>query len=71
MVNQQQDNDQVQIGLPVQDQVISAADVNLKGKHAFYEIMVRAGYFLPKETSKFINQKMLQLIRNKKVFSAM
>ena len=31
--------------------------------------MLRDGYFLPKLNSKFVNQKVLQLIRDKKVFS--
>ena len=34
-----------------------------------YELMIRDGYYLPDESSKFVNQKMLQKIREKKVFA--
>jgi hypothetical protein len=38
-------------------------DASLRDKRAYYELLVRAGFFLPKLSSKFINQKMLMLIR--------
>jgi len=46
-------------------------DVNLKNKKALYELMVRSGWFLPKLSSKFMNQKTMNLIRSKKIFSLM
>jgi len=52
-----------------QHQDVFASEANLKNKQAFYELMLRDGYFLPKLNSKFINQKVLQLIRDKKIFS--
>ena len=48
---------------------MNATDANLKNKQAFYELMIRDGYYLPKLTSKFMNQKMMQAIRDKKVFA--
>jgi hypothetical protein len=51
------------------DSNVNAADANLKNKQAFYELMIRDGYYLPKLNSKFMNQKMMQAIRDKKVFA--
>ena len=48
---------------------MNATDANLKNKQAFYELMIRDGYYLPKLNSKFMNQKMMQAIRDKKVFA--
>jgi hypothetical protein len=48
---------------------VPAAEASLRNKEAFYELMLREGYFLPKLSSKFVNQKVLQLIRDKKIFS--
>ena len=47
---------------------VNPEDASLKDKRAYYELLVRAGFFLPKLSSKFINQKMLMLIRETKVF---
>jgi len=33
--------------------------------------MVRDGWFLPKLNSKFMNQKVMNLIRNKKIFAVL
>ena len=38
-------------------------DVNLKNKKALYELMIRNGWFLPKLSSKYMNQKTLNQIR--------
>ena len=48
---------------------VNVDDVNLKNKKALYELMVRSGWFLPKLSSKFMNQKTMNLIRGKKIFS--
>jgi hypothetical protein len=50
-------------------QEVAVEDVNLKNKKALYELMVRDGWFLAKLSSKFMNQKMMNLIRNKKIFA--
>jgi hypothetical protein len=47
---------------------VNPEDASLRDKRAYYELLVRAGFFLPKLSSKFINQKMLMLIRESKVF---
>ena len=46
-------------------------DAAIKDKRAYYELLVRAGWFLPKLSSKFINQRTLLLIREKKIFTPM
>ena len=52
----------------MQSASVNPEDASLKDKRAYYELLVRAGFFLPKLSSKFINQKMLMLIRESKVF---
>jgi hypothetical protein len=47
---------------------VNPEDASLRDKRAYYELLVRAGFFLPKLSSKFVNQKMLMLIREAKVF---
>ena len=47
---------------------VNAEDASLRDKRAFYELLVRAGFFLPKLSSKFVNQKMLMLVRDGSVF---
>ena len=54
---------------PLQNRDVPAAEANLKNKQAFYELMIRDGYFLPKLSSKFVNQKVLQQMRDKKIYS--
>jgi len=49
-------------------QVVSPEDASLRDKRAYYELLVRAGFFLPKLSSKFVNQKMLMLVREGSVF---
>ena len=53
---------------PLMAQPVNPEDAALRDKRAFYELLVRAGFFLPKLSSKFINQRMLMLIRDAKVF---
>ncbi len=45
------------------------SEASLKDKKALYELMIRDGYFLPKLSSKYVNQKQMQLIRDKKIFA--
>ena len=45
-----------------------ADDAAIKDKRAYYELLVRQGFYLPKLSSKFINQKVLLFIRDKQVF---
>ena len=52
----------------MQSASVNPEDASLKDKRAYYELLVRAGFFLPKLSSKFINQKMLMLIRESKVW---
>lgn len=47
---------------------VNPEDASLRDKRAFYELLVRAGFFLPKLSSKFVNQKMLMLVREGSVF---
>ena len=46
-------------------------EANLKNKKALYELMIRDGWYLAKLKSKFMNQKVMHSIRNKKVFAVM
>ena len=39
----------------VQHMDVPAAEASLRNKEAFYELMLREGYFLPKLSSKFVN----------------
>ena len=48
---------------------VTMEDANLKNKKALHELMVRDGWFLPSLSSKFMNQKVMQLIRNREVFA--
>ena len=48
---------------------VSLEDANIKDKKAYYELLVRNGWYLPKLSSKFINQKTLLAIRDKKIFA--
>ena len=34
---------------------VLSSDANLKNKQAFYELMIRDGYYLPKLNSKYMN----------------
>ena len=49
-------------------QPVNPEEAALRDKRAYYELLVRAGFFMPKLSSKFINQKMLMSIRDGKVF---
>ena len=40
---------------PLQQRDVPASEANLRNKEAFYELMIRDGYFLPKLSSKFVN----------------
>ena len=59
---------QSQVQAQAHTQAVNPEDAALRDKRAYYELLVRAGFFLPKLSSKFINQKMLMLIREAKVF---
>jgi len=47
---------------------VNPDDAAIKDKRAYYELLVRSGWFLPKFTSKFINQKTLIYVREEKIF---
>ena len=53
----------------VNNMQVSLEDAAIKDKKAYYELLVRTGWYLPKLSSKFINQKMLLAIRDNKVFA--
>lgn len=61
-------NSLLQSQVQAHTQAVNPEDAALRDKRAYYELLVRAGFFLPKLSSKFINQKMLMLIREAKVF---
>ena len=66
----QPDTIQIDAGNNLEPQV-SLNDAAIKDKKAYYELLVRAGWYLPKLSSKFINQRSLLQIRDKKLFTPM
>jgi len=52
-----------------QADTVELEEANLKNKKAFYELMIRDGWFLAKLSSKFINAKIMQMIRSKDIYA--
>ena len=50
------------------EQNVSPEEAAIKDKKAYYELLVRQGFYLPKLNSKFVNQRTLIFIRDKKIF---
>jgi len=61
----------IQIDAGNNNQLVNPEEAAIRDKKAFYELLTRSGWYLPKLSSKFINQKVLQLIREKKIFAPM
>ena len=61
----------IQIDAGNNSQAVNPEEAAIRDKKAFYELLTRSGWYLPKLSSKFINQKVLQMIREKQIFAPM